>query len=100
MRWHGDGVEADRAAALKWYRRGVFADGVGAIFWTASGKVLDAVQHALDGFYIEAIMTTEGPFAITIHLTTLQWRGHPCHIRRPWILPPHTFKPFCLGCLR
>ena len=67
---------------------------------TASGKVLDAVQHALDGFYIEAIMTTEGPFAITIHLSTLQWRGHPCHIRRPWILPPHTFKPFCLGCVR
>ena len=21
LRWHGDGVEADRAAALKWYRR-------------------------------------------------------------------------------
>ena len=21
LRWHGDGVEADKAAALKWYRR-------------------------------------------------------------------------------
>ena len=67
---------------------------------TASGKVLDAVQHALDGFYIEAIMTRAGPFAITIHLSTLQGRDHADHIRRPWTPLPHTFKPFCLGCLR
>ena len=56
LRWHGDGVEADRADALKWYRRAAeqgFADLGRARFsgrrrarcWTASGKVLDGVKE-------------------------------------------------------
>ena len=83
----------------------------GRVLCAESGNVI--LRTSLYGIVVHGIIMTlarhrgsatpmngEGPFAITIHLSTLQGRGTLAHIRRPWTLLPPTFKPFCLGCLR